>query len=375
MQDCGGGTWQENNYTGEAHPPAACQCSRKDLIPPTHSSFLKWILWFFTSELCGCFLQGSLDGAEHTLRDGTDRSGVPSSLSPSHSQVTPSFKPHKELTRGAFPICSPAVRGGITKGKSRKGQNPLTPGEGEMAQQVCRVEKREQQGLQDNWHSMPPSHIKQWGVIQRKSLTHCVTPWLPAGGTPHSSQGCHNSSRSQQVPAAVLSHPTNQFSSPHLCCIFKTAQKRSHPTNSASATITSPQILHLPSQLSLELQFQLTAMSGEKNTVFSREGTGLQRLTPLIQCLDYGSMDLLCELSRCLCLTFELGAIKISKAETTIKHQSLQSQNLPIWALLFPCGSRKVRTLGVADRMTSLLEQIKQCLFLPSRAWWHFPVL
>lgn len=54
-------------------------------------------------------------------------------------------------------------------------------------------------------------------------------------------------------------------------------------------------------------------------------------LTPLIPCLDtetppiqaadsdnVWSMDLLCELSGCLCLTFELGALKISKAETTI---------------------------------------------------------
>lgn len=154
------------------------------------------------------------------------RSGVPSSVSASHSQVTPSFKPHKELTRGAFPTCSPATRGGITRGKSRQGQKPLTPGEGEMALQVCRVEKREKQGLQDNWHSMPLSHIKQWGVIQRKSLIHCVTPWLPAGGTPHSSQGCHNSSRSQNPCSSAKSPYKSVFISTLVLHLQDSSEKK-----------------------------------------------------------------------------------------------------------------------------------------------------
>lgn len=103
-------------------------------------------------------------------------------------------------------------------------------------------------GLQDNWHSMPLSHTS----IQRESLTHCyytvVTCWEELPAAPRAAL----TAAGPRIPAAVLSHSANQFSSPYLCYMFKTSQKRSHPTVSL-LTITSPEILHFSSQFSLRV--------------------------------------------------------------------------------------------------------------------------
>lgn len=276
------------------------------------------------------------------------RPGVPSSVSPSHPQVVLSFKSHKDLTRGAFPVCSPPMRGGNTRGNWKQGQNPLTPGLKERwhCKFAGRKRGRRRTARQLALHASVPhlnsSHM-QWGVIQRKSLTHCIALlpqplllvpchlgergstgpcagetrqrppchtiatycgwqgqalqaciYLPRWGATHANSAaaeharCHLCTKpsvgfcwspgtaglsaaaplqgSKNRPgacgyllgrtprisaAAVLSHPTNQFSSPHLGYIFKTAQKRSHPTNTASAyhhfpSDSSPLLTALP---------------------------------------------------------------------------------------------------------------------------------
>lgn len=148
------------------------------------------------------------------------------------------------------------MRSGITRAKSREGQNPLTPGEGEMALQVCKLEKRKKQGLQDNWHSIAVSHIKQWGEIQRKSLIHRVTPWLPAAETPHSSQGCHNSSRSQ--------NPCSSAKSPYKSVFISTLVL--HLQGSSEKKPPHKQCLCLPS---LPLRFFTSPQSSAWSYYFS----------------------------------------------------------------------------------------------------------
>lgn len=131
----------------------------------------------------------------------------------------------------------------------------------------------------------------------------------------------------------------------------------------ALLTITSPQILHLSSQLSLGVTIPSRYCLV---TVLSREATGLWRLTPLTLSLDYGTMDLLCKLSKCLCLMFELGAIKISKAETTIKHQSPQSQKLPIWSMeVFPVWQLKGKNFGCGRQDDIIIGRSKTVTISP----------
>lgn len=117
-------------------------------------------------------------------------------------------------------------------------------------------------------------------------------------------------------------------------------RKEATPQTLPLLTITSPQILHLSSQLCLGVTIlsssrpclvrkTLFFSSGKPQACGTDSFNTVSGFRDTFHTNTRQSMDLLCELSRCLCLTFELGAIKVSKAETTIKDQSLWSQTLP----------------------------------------------
>lgn len=123
---------------------------------------------------------------------GSFRPAVPSSVSPSHPQVVLSFKSLKELSRGAFPTCSPPTGLPALEGRAGRART-TTPG----LKGRWQGGKEGEAGLQDNWHSTPLSHT----TVQRESLIHSI---LIYSITPHSSQGCPNSSRSQNPCWATL---------------------------------------------------------------------------------------------------------------------------------------------------------------------------
>lgn len=192
MQDCGE---EENIITvRDAHPPV--RAAGKTSFHP-HTA-----VW--TSEFCD-FSQvnpvGAFSKAILSLQMGlrtpwgmvysalqqhsSFRPAVPSSVSPSHPQVVLSFKSLKELTRGAFPTCSPPTGLPALEGRAGRART-TTP----SLKKRWQGGKEGEAGLQDNWHSTPLSHT----TVQRESLIHSK---LIYSVTPHSSQGCPNSSRSQ----------------------------------------------------------------------------------------------------------------------------------------------------------------------------------
>lgn len=75
-------------------------------------------------------------------------------------------------------------------------------------------------------------------------------------------------------------------------------------------------------------------------------------------------MDPLCELSGCLCLTFELRAIKISKAETAIKYQSLAKSRTSNLSIAFPVWQLKGKNFGCGSQDDIIIEINKTMFYL-----------
>lgn len=207
---------------------------------------------------------------------------------------------------------------------------------------------KEEAGLQYNWDSIPLSHTSTHAVRanpKEKPHTLYYTVVTCSGKPPTPLRAA---SRSQNPCSSAKPPYKSVFTSTLVLHLQESSEKK--PPHTQCLCLPSLPLRFFTSQLCLGV----TVLSSSRHclvrkTLFSagkaqacriesfNTMSGFQDTShPNTRQRRHQSMHRLCELPRCLCLTFELGAIKVSKAKTTVKQQSLWSEKLPTWTLL-PC--------------------------------------